>query len=927
MSAERSREKRASGRKKKTAGKKSAKTRAARKSGAKGAGAKKTVAAKGPRKSRGKSFAKKARGPGRKASAFIPGKMVAGDYVDPGHFVFRTRAETDQAMAELTSVLFQASEIEEIAWNVLNAARQLTGSRHGFVGYINPDTGRFIVPALTRDILPRRRGRDKDLEFEARAGLTGWVLDNKQPLLTNDPGSDSRIASTPRGRAEIENFLGVPALAGEDMVGQIAVANSERGYTEGDVIILARIAELFASAMRRVFAEKRTEQEVRKWRSTFDAMPDAIMIIDRDHRIRRVNAAACDTFGTGPDDLEGRLCYELLHGTSEPPSFCPHARTLDNGEEHESEFFEPCLGKHLLVTTTPVPGPEGTPEFSVHVMRDITERKQAEKELKAHRDRLEELVEARTAEMRQINAELREEVEQRRRTEEELITSRAGLAEAQRIARLGNWDWNIATNELSWSDEIYRIFGLDSREFGATYDSFLAAVHPEDRDAVQEAVDRALYEKAPYSIEHRVVRPDGDIRFVRETAEVTFDGDKPIRMIGTVQDITERREAQLELIKTTELLESFFSTTHLMTAYMDRDFNFIRVNQAYADAARRPREDFIGKNHFDLYPHPENEAVFRRVVETGVPYEVKAKQFDHPDQPERGETFWDWWLYPIRGESGEVEALVLYLLDVTEQELTRRKETESRRMLEEQKAQAISADRLRSLGEMAAGIAHELNQPLSGVRGLAEHLLMAEKLGWEMSPEEVKEKAKLIIEQADRMSHVIEHTRMFAREADKMELELLDVNKSVESFLTMLGAQLRHRGLKMELHLADELPPVMANSYSLEQVVMNLVMNARDAICDADLPEGGVIRLYTGLDREDRERVIITVEDDGPGIPEHVMERVFDPFFTTKGPDRGTGLGLSVCKSIVEGFGGAINIECPETGGTRAVIRLPAKIE
>jgi PAS domain S-box-containing protein len=148
------------------------------------------------------------------------------------------------------------------------------------------------------------------------------------------------------------------------------------------------------------------------------------------------------------------------------------------------------------------------------------------------------------------------DVTERKMAEEAARKKDQSLAEAQRIAHLGNWHWNIENNELAWSDEIYRIFGLLPQEFGATYDAFLECVHPEDREAVQEAVHRSLADPSiPYSIEHRVIRPDGRERIVHEQGEVTFDdGGRPIRMIGTVLDITERKEAAEMLQRSQEEL-------------------------------------------------------------------------------------------------------------------------------------------------------------------------------------------------------------------------------------------------------------------------------------------------------------------------------------------------------------------------------------
>jgi len=137
--------------------------------------------------------------------------------------------------------------------------------------------------------------------------------------------------------------------------------------------------------------------------------------------------------------------------------------------------------------------------------------------------------------------------------EEKLMRSKASLAEAQRVAHLGNWEWDIQTNKLYWSDEIYRIFGLTPQQFGATYDAFLSYVHPEDRDFVKKAVKEALYGK-PYNIDHRIVLPDGTVRIVHEQGEVTFgESGEPARMLGTVQDITDKKETEMQLIMSERL--------------------------------------------------------------------------------------------------------------------------------------------------------------------------------------------------------------------------------------------------------------------------------------------------------------------------------------------------------------------------------------
>jgi PAS domain S-box-containing protein len=142
------------------------------------------------------------------------------------------------------------------------------------------------------------------------------------------------------------------------------------------------------------------------------------------------------------------------------------------------------------------------------------------------------------------NLQLQQEIRERQLAEEMLKRSENSLKQAQRIAHIGNWDWNIVNNELFWSDEIYRIFGIEPHQFDATFEAFLNTVHPDDRAYVQKSVNDAIYEQKPYSIEHRIILPDGEVRFVHEQAVVTFDEDnQAIQMTGTVHDITECKQA------------------------------------------------------------------------------------------------------------------------------------------------------------------------------------------------------------------------------------------------------------------------------------------------------------------------------------------------------------------------------------------------
>lgn len=261
------------------------------------------------------------------------------------------------------------------------------------------------------------------------------------------------------------------------------------------------------------------------------------------------------------------------------------------------------------------------------------------------------------------------------------------------------------------------------------------------------------------------------------------------------------------------------------------------------------------------------------------------------------------------------------------QEITRRQKVE--KQLEEQRTLQMRSDRLRSLGEMAAGIAHELNQPLVGVRGKAELTLLSLAQKEHLVPQKIENNARTIIEQVDRMVHIIDHVRLFARDAGKVETSRVDLNNIVCSALNLVMAQFKSHNLHLEKILAPHELFVLVNPFSVEEVIFNLLTNARDAVESkrkkADRSYRPDITIRTGSGGlENQKNIWIEINDNGIGIPESIASNIFDPFFTTKDPDKGTGLGLSICKSIVEGFGGTIDCDSRAGEGTAFTIHFPA---
>ncbi len=241
-------------------------------------------------------------------------------------------------------------------------------------------------------------------------------------------------------------------------------------------------------------------------------------------------------------------------------------------------------------------------------------------------------------------------------------------------------------------------------------------------------------------------------------------------------------------------------------------------------------------------------------------------------------------------------------------------------------AQLIQAGKMATLGEMSAGVAHELNQPLNAIRIGCEFLMKKIRRGEPIPPDVLKKVTRQMVDQVERAAGIINHLREFGRKSDAFEMEPIDINRPIRDVFTVLGQQLRLRQIRVELDLQPDLPPILGVANRLEQVFLNLVMNARDAMeekrekGEAD-PTDMVLRIRSFLEGD---QVVVTVSDTGVGIPESIRDRVFEPFFTTKEVGKGTGLGLSIGYGIVKECGGTIEIESEEGRGTTFRLRFPA---
>lgn len=523
--------------------------------------------------------------------------------------------------------------------------------------------------------------------------------------------------------------------------------------------------------------------------------------------------------------------------------------------------------------------------------------------------------------VRKRTEHLRREVAERRRTEEELRKTQYTLVQAQRIGRVGSWELDLTTQHLIWSEETFRIFGREPNSFEPTREGFFESVPAEDRDGVAKASAGALQSGLRYDTEHRIRRPDGSERIVHEMAEVVREEDgRPIRMVGTVQDITERYYADERIEWERNLLRTLIDNIPDYIFFKDRDGRFIITNEPCARVmGYSTREDVIGKTDADLFP-PELAMIYMaadtQIVQTGLPLVNQEEPFLMKTGEKR---YLLTTKIPLKDARGHVTGIVGIGRDITD-----RKQAEDERQAMERKFQ--ETQKLESLGVLAGGIAHDFNNLLTGILGNASLARM------ELPPESA---LTSYLEQ-------IEHSSLRAADLCKQMLaysgkgrfiiQRIDLSALVRETLHLLQLSISKKAV-LKLDLADHLPGVMADATQIRQIIMNLVMNASDAIGE----QSGLVTISTSAHHADGqylselvgagdlpagEYVILQVTDNGCGMNPETKARIFEPFFTTK--FTGRGLGLAAVLGIVRGHKGAMKVYSEPGRGTTFKLLLPA---
>ncbi len=662
-----------------------------------------------------------------------------------------------------------------------------------------------------------------------------------------------------------------------------------------------------------------------------------------------------------PDDIE-LLDVELQRALAEKRNFgIEHRLQLEDGRQRW--VFEHC---------EMVWNDDGAPLRAVGTLQDITERKQAELAL------------------RDANLELSANNRQLIDAQQRLARSESILNEAQKVSHVGSWTHDLASGEVTWSDEMYRILGLEPQSRPARNGYFLYHIPAEQRQRVMAQLQQAIAEGRNFSLEHRLLLDNGQTRWVVVHGDLTLDGNGRTRqLIGTLQDITDLKRVESRLMEAntvltqrncqisatqTQLLES---TTALNEAQRiarigSWKIHFKSGEVSWSDEVYRILELAPGSRtpdqaYYYRLLHPDDranvDARYQQALQTGQGYDI-----EHRLQFESGQIKWVHANFALlRAVDDSLEFAHGTLQDVTERKLAelllRSANDElknANRQLAETRDMLVQHEKLASLGQLAAGIAHEINNPISYVHSNvnsmrryvtdilsvldayrkaenaaqpAAALAAASSLAHTLELDYLAEDIKSLLDESGegltRVRQIVQDLKSFSRSADSQRWERFDVHKGLDSTLNIMLNEIKYTATIVKEY--GDLPEILCMHAKLNQVFMNLIANATQAMSGSDGPRFGnpaanTLTLRTGGDAA-RNSIWIEIADTGCGIAKENLQRIFDPFFTTKPVGKGTGLGLSLSYGIVKQHNGDIAVTSAPGQGTTFRITLPIEPE
>jgi PAS domain S-box-containing protein len=502
---------------------------------------------------------------------------------------------------------------------------------------------------------------------------------------------------------------------------------------------------------------------------------------------------------------------------------------------------------------------------------------------------------------------------ERKQAENELRRSEARLEKAQRVAHVGWWERDFVTNRVSLSDEASRIFGVEPLDLPDWHDRWLKLIHPEDRPRAAEAAAAALRGGRRYDVEYRVLRPDGLLRIVHSQGDVTWDDSgRPLRQFGVMQDITELRQVEQELRASESRFRTFVDNAKDAFFLHDDEVTILDVNQQACVSLGYSREELIGM-HPRMFDVGLDEASIKLMGQRVVAGETLTFETRHRRK--------DGTVFPVEIRATQFEQFgrrrhLTLVRDISE----RKQAQEQSEKLRELESDLAHLNRLSMMGELTASLAHEILHPIATARNNAR----AGTRFLEMKPPnlgEVGEALDCIVRDADRAKDIVDRVRDHVKKAPPRKIRF-EINEAIEDVIVMARSAIDKNKVSVRTDFIANAISVEGDRVQLQQVILNLILNAIEAMSSV---EDGARELSIKTEQDQMGGILVAVCDSGPGIDREHFDRVFDPFYTTK--TSGIGMGLSICRSIIAAHGGRLWVGANEPRGAAFRFTLPAGVE
>jgi signal transduction histidine kinase len=554
---------------------------------------------------------------------------------------------------------------------------------------------------------------------------------------------------------------------------------------------------------------------------------------------------------------------------------------------------------------------------NVQLEGEIAVRRQAEQALHRTQDDLERLVAERTVQLAQANESLRR--------------SETYLAEAQRLSLTGSFGWHVSSGEIYWSQETFRIFEYDPAT-KPTVELVFQRTHPEDRALVRQIIDCVSQERKDFDFEHRLLMPDGSVKYIRVVGHPSTEGEaRHLEFVGAVTDTTERKQAEQRLMAQHTVTQILAEAATLEGATpkilqtvckflgwdlgalwnIDREAGVLRcvevwhkesVEASQFEAISRESTFTLGiglpgriwSSHEPAYiPDVVHDANFPRA--SIAAQEGLHAAFGFPILF-GGDVLgvMEFFSHEIRHPEQELLNMMATLGSQIGQFIERKRAEDA---LHHAQMELAHVTRVATLGEMTASIAHEINQPLGAIANSASACLRwleAQKL------EEARRSATRVIAESHRASEIIGRIRELTKKAPPRK-DWLDVNETIYEVIVLVQSGVQRNGVALGTQLSDDVPLILADRIQLQQVILNLMMNAIEAMSGAG---EGPRELWISSEKVGSTDVLIAVRDSGPGLDPKSLDHLFDAFYTTK--PQGLGMGLAISRSLIEAHGGRL---------------------